>query len=269
MNQMIRDLGFKYPDNPCEHVIELKKIRELSIDANYPFLNKSFGFKFVRALMHLGIFVLVFPLCIFRFGLRVEGRKNLKKHRNLFKNGAMTISNHIQMWDFLFVLRALRYRMMYFPAWKENLLGPDMGFVRFAGGIPVPEEIRTIKYFNQAFDEIVAKKIWIHAYPEVAMWPYYESIRPFKKGVFTMAYRYNLPVIPIAFRYENPILPLKLFNLFRKKKLPTVVVSIGEPIMPRTDLPRKEAVYLLRNQCHKAIVEQAGITDNPWPCEGD
>jgi len=269
MTRITPDLGFEYPEDTFQHILPLKKIRELNIDSSYPYLDKSFGFKFMRALTHLGIFTLVFPLTIFRFGLKIEGRKNLRKHRALLKNGAMTVSNHVHRWDFLFILRTLRYRMMYFPAWKENLLGPDMNFIRLAGGVPVPEDIHSIKNFNRAFDEICAKKIWIHAYPESAMWYYYPHIRPFKKGVFTMAYRYRLPVLPIGFYYAKPSVPLRIFNLFRKKKLPTVVARIGEPILPNMELPRKEAVQLLRKQCHAAIVELAGISDNPWPAEGD
>jgi len=269
MKLITPDLGIQYPSDPCEHVMPLKKVRELSIDADYPFLDKSFKFNFMRRLMYLGIIVIVFPLNIFRFGLKIEGRKNLWKYRKLLRNGVMTVSNHVNRWDFLFLLQTLRYRMMYFPAWKENLLGPDMNFIRYAGGIPVPEDIHTIKYFNKAFDEITGKKIWIHSYPEVANWPYYQPIRPFKKGVFTMAYRYKLPVLPIAFCYSEPTLPLKIINLFRKQKLPTVIARIGEPIPHDPEKPRKEAVQILRKQCHDAIVTLAGVADNPWPAEGD
>jgi len=269
MTPIIPQLDFTYPQDPCEHVLPLKKIRELTIDAKYPFLEKTFGFRFMRGLMYLGIYVLMFPLIAFRYGLKIEGRENLRKHRKLLKNGAMTVSNHVNRWDFMFILRALRYRKMYFPAWKENLLGRDIHFIRLAGGIPVPEDIHAIKYFNEAFDEIRARKIWIHAYPEVANWLYYPYIRPFKKGVFTMAYRYHLPVLPIGFYYAKPSILLSIFNLFRKQKLPTVVARIGEPIMPNLEMPRKEAVQLLRKQCHAAIVELAHVRDNPWPAEGD
>ncbi|MCL2879208.1 MAG: 1-acyl-sn-glycerol-3-phosphate acyltransferase [Treponema sp.] len=269
MRPITPQLGIHYPDDPFEHIIPVKKIRELNIDSQYPFLDKSFGFRFMRRLMYLGICVIVFPLTVFRFGLKIEGRKNLRKHRKLLRNGAMTVSNHIHRWDFLFILRAIRFRMMYFPAWKENLLGSDMDLIRLAGGIPVPEDIHTIKYFNMAFDEIHAKKIWFHVFPEGANWYYYRPIRPFKKGVFSMAYRYKLPVLPIAFYYAKPGFPLAVINLFRKVKLPAIAARIGEPILPDTELPRKESVRLLREQCHRAIIDLAGVENNPWPAEGD
>ena len=267
------DLGLKYPDKPDEHMVEMKITHEVNIDENYPFLDKSFKFTFTRALQHLGSHTLVTLMCFFRFGLKMEGRKVLRKYRKLFKDGAMTVSNHVQRWDFLFVLQAVRYRMMYFPVWKEQLRSVDEGFIRRAGGIPVPDKIQTIKHFNRAFDEIHAQKKWIHAFPESSRFDYFVPIRPFKKGVFTMAHRYNLPVIPIAFSYRKPHFPFTLVNSLRslrgQQKLPMITLRMGEPLLFDESLSRKEAVQKMRKDCHEAIVHLAGIDDNPYPAEGD
>jgi 1-acyl-sn-glycerol-3-phosphate acyltransferase len=195
-----------------------KRINEPVVDENYPFLDKSLGFRFWSALLYLGIFVLVFTLPPIRFGLRIEGRKILKKHRKLLRNGAMTVSNHTLRWDLLMVLQAVRFRRLYFPAWKENLADPDR-----------------------------------------------DLIRPFKKGMFTAAYNYRLPVIPLAFSYREP---WGLYRLF-KKGYPLITLRIGEPVLPDLSLSRREAVSLLRAQVHRRIVELAGLTTNPFPCEGD
>jgi len=269
----IPHLNHVYPPNPDEHIVELRITRRVVVDENYPFLDKSFRFRFMRGLMHLGIFTLVFFLSPLRFGFKVEGRKILRKHKKLLKNGAMTVSNHIHRWDFLFVLNAVRYRLMYFPAWKDNLSGPDQNLIRLAGGIPVPDEIRLIKYFNQAFDEIHAMKKWIHAFPESSRFDYFQAIRPFKKGVFSMAHRYNLPVLPVAFCYRKPCFPFTVVNALRslagKQKLPMITARIGEPILPDETLGRKETIQKLRKECHEAIVRLAGISNNPYPAEGD
>ncbi|MDR0495134.1 MAG: 1-acyl-sn-glycerol-3-phosphate acyltransferase [Treponema sp.] len=269
----IPQLDIVYPSTTDEHTIEMKITHQVIVDENYPFLDKSFTFNFMRNLMYVGIVVLVFFLSHLRFGIKIEGRNILRKHRKLLKNGAMTVSNHIHKWDFLFVLEAVRFRTMYFPAWKENLNTPDEKFIRYAGGIPIPDSLRLIKYFNQAFDEIITKKKWVHAYPEQALFYFYQPIRPFKKGVFTMAHRYNLPVIPMAFSYRKPHFPFTLVNTFRSitgnQKLPMVTLRIGDPLLIDQNLPRKEAVQKLRKDCHEAIVKLAGITDNPYPAEGD
>ena len=267
------DLGIIYPDKPDEHIVPLEITHDVVVDENYPFLDKSPKFRFMRGLLYLGIFVLVFFLSPLRFGLKMEGRKYLRKYRELLKDGAMTVSNHVHRWDFLFVLQAVRYRMMYFPVWKEQLKGADEGFIRFSGGIPIPEEIHTIRHFNNAFDEVHAMKKWIHAFPEGSRFDYFVPIRPFKKGVFTMAHRYNLPVIPVGLSYRRPRFPFTLVNalraLFGKQKLPMITVRLGEPLQFDAGLGRKEAVKKMRKDCHEAIVRLAGIRDNPYPAEGD
>jgi 1-acyl-sn-glycerol-3-phosphate acyltransferase len=259
------DLGITYPANPGDHLILAPKEVDIVLDERYPFLDKSPGFRIRSALIYLGIFTLVFIISPIRFGLKIEGRDKLKKHRALFRNGALTVSNHVLRWDFLCVLQAVRFRRLFFPAWKENISGPDRNLIRLVGGIPVPTEIHVMKYFNQAFDELHEKKKWFHVFPEGSNWHYYQSIRPFKKGMFTMAYKYRLPVIPMAFSYRPP---RGLYRLF-KKKYPLITLRVGEPILPDPTLPRKEAVTLLREQCHRAIVALAGIQNTPWPCAGD
>jgi 1-acyl-sn-glycerol-3-phosphate acyltransferase len=264
-NPYVPELDLAYPANPDEHLILRPAEVDVALDERYPFLDKSPAFRLRSALIYLGIFTLVFIFSPIRFGLKIEGREKLKKHRARFRNGALTVSNHVLRWDFLCVLQAVRFRRLYFPAWKENISGPDRDLIRLVGGIPVPTDIHVFKYFNRAFDELHEKKKWFHVFPEGSNWPYYQPIRPFKKGMFTLAYKYRLPVIPLAFSYRPP---RGLYGLFRKK-YPLITLRIGDPILPDLSLPRKEAVNLLREQCHQTIKALAGIHDNPWPCAGD
>jgi len=273
MEPYIPQVNFVYPAKLDEHIIDMKITHEVKVDENYPFLDKSFKFRFMRAIEYLAIFTVVQFLILLRYGLKIEGRKLLRAYRKTLKNGAMIISNHVHRWDILFVLRAIRYRSIYFPVWKELLNSNDEGFVRLTGGIPIPDNIHTIKFFNKAFDEVIARKKWIHAFPESSRFDYFQPIRPFKKGVFTMAYRYNLPVIPMAFSYRKPRFPFTIVNLFRSmagnQKLPMITLRVGEPLLFDTSLSRKEAVVKMRKDCHEAIVRLAGISDNPYPAEGD
>jgi len=273
MEPFIPNLGIVYPPNPDDHMVEFEPIYNTVVDDSYPFLEKTFRYRFMRGLMHLGIFTIVFLVSPLRYGLRIEGRNILRSHRKLLKNGAMTVSNHIHRWDLLFVLQAVRYRLMYFPLWKEQLNGKDRDLIRLAGGIPVPSELSTIKCFNRAFDEIHEKKKWIHVYPESSRFDYFQPIRPFKKGVFTMGHRYNMPVIPMAFSYRKPSFPYTIMSFFRsilgKQELPMIILRIGEPLFFDTNLGRREAIQKMRKECHESIVRLAGITGNPYPAEGD
>jgi 1-acyl-sn-glycerol-3-phosphate acyltransferase len=258
----IPDLGFVYPQKPDEHMISFKY--EFPLTEDYPFLNKSPGFRILSFLAHIFIWTIAFAVCVVRFGLVIEGRRWLREYRGRLKNGAMTVSNHVHWWDFMNVLQAVGHRL-YYPAWKENLSGPNAVPIRLSGGIPIPDDIHLFRYFNAAFDELHEKKRWFHVFPEGSMWFYYAPIRPFKRGMFTMAARYDIPVIPMAFSYRKS----RGLYAFFKKNYPLLTLRIGEPIFPDGSLSKREAANKLREECHKSMVSLAGITDNPWPCEAD
>jgi len=48
-----------------------------------------------------------------------------------------------------------------------------------------------------------------------------------------------------------------------------ITLRVGEPLLFDTSLNRKEAVAKMRKNCHEAIVKLAGISENPYPAEGD
>jgi len=269
----IPDVGIKYPEQPDAHMLEVNEVRDVIVDENYPFLDKSFIFKLKRLVVYILIHTACVILAKVRYGIKYKGRENLRKHKKILKNGAMTVCNHVQRWDFIFSAQALHSKGMFFPVWKEHFKGPDEGWIRHAGGIPVPEDIHTIKYFNKAFDEIHAKKIWFHVYPESTRFDYFTPIRPFKKGVFSMAYKYKIPVLPLAISYREPHFPFTILNNLRVKKggikIPLITITIGEPLLFDETLGRKEATAKMRKECHEAVVRLAGIEDNPYPAEGD
>jgi 1-acyl-sn-glycerol-3-phosphate acyltransferase len=269
----VPQLNLVYPEKLDDRMIKFKAVHDITIDENYPFLDKSPKFKFMRNVIYTIIYTIGAFISPVRTGLKIEGRENLRKYKDLFKNGALTVCNHVYRWDFVFIVRAVRFHKLYFPVWKEQLKSKDRDLIRYAGGIPVPDEINLIKYFNKAFDEIHEMKTWIHVFPEGSRFDFFQPIRPFKKGAFTMAYRYDLPVIPLAFSYRKPCFPFTILNFLRtligEEKKPMVTLRMGEPILIDKNLPRKEAVTKLRKECHAAVVRLAGISENKYPAEGD
>ncbi|MBO5137786.1 MAG: 1-acyl-sn-glycerol-3-phosphate acyltransferase [Spirochaetaceae bacterium] len=263
----IPQTGIDYPEIPDQPILTPKKLREVVFDENYPYLDKSFGAKLRNVAIYAGIFVLVFPLQKIRYGLKVVGRKNITKNKKLFKNGALTVCNHVYRWDFLAVLQAARFRRIWFPARPDNIQGSDAGLIRSTGGIPIPSTISASRKFNQAFDELHERKKWIHVFPEACRWDFYQPIRPFKKGAFTMAVRYGIPVVPMVISYRNP--KDSWFHKLIGTKHPLITINVGEPLVVNPDLSRKEATNWLREKSHAKMCEMAGIVKNYWPVEGD
>ena len=249
------NMDIKYPERSDEHMITVKHLRDTNFDEHYQYLEKGLWHKIKRAALSVGLYLVGYHAATIRYGLKIHGRENLKKHKELLKNGAITVCNHVLMWDYICVLKAIRPRLQYHPGWATNFEGPNAGFIRWVGGIPIPtKNMRAMMKFQKAMDEVLSSGKWLHFFPEGSMWFYYPDIRPFKQAVFRFAVKHNKPVFPLAFSFR----PRKgLWKLLGTK--PLVDLTIGEPIFPDTTLPEKEAIAKLHKEAYHHMQVLAGI----------
>ena len=249
------NLDYTYPDRSDQHMLELKRTHPITLDAHYPYMPKGFWFickrAFVASLLHL----VVFPVTHLTHGLRIYGRENLKAHKEELRNGAITVSNHVFMWDYLCVLKAIRPHISYFPAWKPNFESSFSPFMRILGGIPIPEDsLSSMKAFKRGLEEVLESGNWLHVFPEGSLWYFYPDIRPLKLAAFTYAVRYEKPVIPISMSFR----PRKGFRkLFGKG--PFVDLHIAAPMYADSSLPPREAAKDLRARIYRVMQEMNGI----------
>ena len=249
------DLDLTYPERSDQHMLELKRTRPFEITENYEFMPRGAWFQIKRVLVASVLHTIVFPLTRLTHGLRIYGRKNLKKHKKELKNGAITISNHVFMWDYLCVQKAIRPHISYFPAWKPNFESGFHSFMRILGGMPIPEnDIRAMIAFKRDMDEVVASGKWLHVFPEGSLWYFYPDIRPLKPAVFTYAEKYNKPLIPITMSFRPRRGINKIFG-----KGPCVDLHVAEPIYADKSLPPRDAVYELRARAYRIMQEMNGI----------
>ena len=75
------EMGYDYPDRCDAHMIEVKHVRDVKIDVEYPYLDKRRRFRFMRGLYWLLVTLIVFPLCRLTHGLRIYGKEHLKKNK--------------------------------------------------------------------------------------------------------------------------------------------------------------------------------------------
>jgi len=237
------------------------ELKDIAFDDTYTYLDKSFKFRFMHAMVYLFIWFVAFPVNRIRYGLKVEGRENIRKNRKLFKNGAFTVCNHIGRWDMISVLQAVRYRAEWIPMYAEPFRGSDNWKMRHVGGFPIPESRSGLRKFDQAMDELHEQGKWFHLFPESCSWRFYSPIRPFKTGAFNIAYKYDIPVLPIVLSFRER---KGFYNLFSKGE-PLVTAHIGAPIIPDRTNNRRTEVVRLRDEAHKIMCEMAGIISNPWP----
>lgn len=247
------------------------------IDANYPYFDESFHNKW---LMFWGYIFVLRPLgwiLRLKYGLRwqIEGEKKWRRSscgvRRWLKQfdlsrGAITIANHCYRHDCASVLTTFHANYhTRIPMFAPNFRTKDQIYLRIVGGIPIPEAeagLSAMKAFNAAFDEYNKLGYWFHIFPEAKRWDWYKPLRPFQKGAFTMAYKYNKPILPFAVTYRPRT---GIWKLFGSADEPLTQVVIGAPIYPDTTKPRAVEVERLLNETHATICRLAGIEHNTWP----
>ncbi len=267
----IPEIGKTYPqDKPDQSLLKPVYNNNIQFDETYPYLDDSFWFRFNNWCgYYFFLYPFVFTTNRLKNGLRIKGRENLKKYRKLLtEHGAICVCNHCNRLDAPAVLNALyASHNTRIPMYAPNFNTKDHWYMWAVGGIPVPESgLKAMKCFNAAFDEFNRRGSWFLIFPEAARWDYYKPLRPFQKGAFTMAYKYDKPIIPcvITFRPRTGI-----FKLFGKTDEPLLTINIGEPVMPDKSAPRKTEVDRLREVCHLKMQKMAGIRHNTWNVKPD
>ncbi len=256
---------FPYPENTDRHYLEVHKDRGIVFDTDYPYIDRSRAFRFKQELIRILLNILVFPLCRIRLGLKIEGRENLKKHRDVLNNGTLSVANHVHMWDYISIMRAIRPYRSNLLSWAPNINGENGTLIRMVGGIPIPDSnIAATKTYLKAVRNLLQNdRGWLHIYPEGSMWEYYAPIRPFKRGAAHIAVDTNKPILPLGFSYRKPGWIRK--HIFRQ--IACFTLRIGEPLFPNPALNPKKREKDLTIRCHDAVCRLAGIEpeDNLYP----
>ena len=163
---------FPYPEDTASHYLVVKKYNGNVYDENYPYVDKSFGFRFKRFWCRVLIVLIVFPLARIRLGLKIKGKQYLKQNKVLLKNGCISVCNHVHMWDYIGIMAAVHhYKWPNILAWDKNISGENGPLIRMVGGIPIPtKNIRGFAKFVKSTIELVQNGNWLHIAAEASMW---------------------------------------------------------------------------------------------------
>ena len=264
----IPDIGIDYPqDDPFRRLVHVRvedsSKGKYQFDETYPYLDDSWWFKFNE---FLGFFVKWLLVAVFNrlhFGLKIVGKSNIRKYKKQLRDGAVCICNHVFVFDAFGVHAAWqRFRNVRIPMFAKHFNGRATWILRYEGGVPIPETREGIRKYNEAFDEFARRKMWFIIFPEAVRWDMYVPIRPFRRGAFSMAYKYNRPVIPNVYSYRER---KGIYRLFGKKSTPCLTLHVGEPIWFDKSANRKEELDRVCRETHQAMERMAGIEVNPWP----
>ena len=247
---------FPYPQDTGTHYLGVKKDNGNVYDASYPFIDESKKFKFKQFWFRVLLVLVAFPVSTIRMGFKIKGRENLKTNKEILKQGIVSVSNHVHMWDYMSIMHAVYPYKTNILAWDKNISGENGPIIRMAGGIPVPVDSKK-GFAKMALSTIklIQDGGWLHVAAEASMWEYYAPIRPFKEGAAFFAYKADRPILPMAFSYR----PVGWIRKHIFKQIALLTLNIGEPIYANKNLERDESIKDLTIRAHEAVCKLAGI----------
>lgn len=226
--------------------------KEKKIPNDYKYIPKSFIVKIWRFLLY---YLIAVPILFFigkiKYGVKVKGRKNLKK----IKGGAFIIGNHSHPFDCAFtsVFTAFSKRN-YFIANKDAVqVVFGKYFTKSLGALPLPDDQKGLLNLSKAVEMLVKNGNFVTIYPEATIWPYYTRLRPLDPANFHYAVKSNKPILPVAVTYRYS----KGKNYLNKK--PKVNITICEPIYPQvgvTPIENKKYLADKTTEVLKAVIER-------------
>ena len=260
---------FPYPPETDKHYLKVHMDRGIVFDTEYPYIDRSKGFLFRQGVVRFLLNAFVFRIAAIRMGLKIEGRENIRKYKDVLKNGVVSVANHVHMWDYIAVMTAIRPFRSNLLAWAPNVNGENGTLIRMVGGIPIPEgnTAATKTYLKVMRDLLQNRHGWLHIYAEGSMWEYYRPVRPFKRGAAHIACDSDKPILPLGFSYREPGWIRK--HIFRQ--IATFTLHVGEPLFPNKELNAKEREKDLLIRSHEAVCRLVGIDpeENLYPAVFD
>lgn len=228
-----------------EPIVKMWTPYHIKVDENYRYFPKNLLFFVGNQILRVLVFTILPIWNQFFFGLKVEGKEILKKH----EGKAITICNHVHMLDCTMIGCIDPKKSIYYPTLKSNLEIPFIRFlVKLLGGMPIPQTTKALDHFRQAVKQVFQQGKLIHMYPEAMLYPYYDGIRPFKKGAFSFSYDYNTPIIPMVITYR----PATGIRKYLKQK-PFLTLTILNPIYPNQENERTQEIEYLKETCYQTM----------------
>ena len=186
--------------------------------------------------------------------LVIDGIENEHILKDAFKNGAVIICNHFSAFDNYIVFHCIRKYLPKKYLYKiiregnyTNFPGLYGFFFRHCNTLPLSSNYHTMMKFFKSVNNLLTNKESILIYPEQAMWWNYKKPRPFKIGAFKIAYKANVPIIPL-------FISMKDDTRFDKDGYPIQrhTLHVMEPIFPnKEELEKDETQNMMKKACEK------------------
>lgn len=247
------NLHFVYPEDQHAHMIDPEQTHKNDLDAKYNYYNTSFWYKSKRFLMNAFMQTIGRLIIFFRYKPHYFGKENIKKYKDVLKNGFVSVCNHVFDWDFLVLRNTITFKKGFVLLWHNNHNRKIGNLIHNFGSVPIPkDDIGASLKMHRDIKRLLDDGQWLHIYAEESMWYFYQGVREFRNGASYIACHNNKPILPLSISFRPATGLCKLW----KKDYPNVNVTIGEPIFPNENLPIEERIKDLTKRSHDIVESQ-------------
>ncbi len=219
------------------------------VPENYKYKRTNWFNTIVSGILYHGIAKpILYLYCVFH-GIRVKGRRNLKK---LDGHGCFIYANHVGFSDVLKFQADIFFfhRRVNILGYSDSLSMPVVrNLTRALGYLPLPlkGDLKNMMRLQEAFEFYIKKKQHILIFPEAHIWPYYTKVRPFRDGSFLYPAKCNAPILPVVTTWRK--------SKLSKKAKQTLYVL--EPIFPKPGLSVNDNKEYLHDEALRVMQETA------------
>lgn len=182
---------------------------------------------------------ILFILNCLVFGMKIRGRKNLRKVK-----GAVVVCNHVHYLDCAMAACAMVPKKMIFTSQKSNFEMPIVGWLLRQFEVePIGDTAAEVKNFVKRSKAKLNSGGWICVYPEGALELYCEKLRAFRDGAFYLAAETKKPIVPVVIcRRERK----GIWKIIKRR--PTFTVKILNPIYPNKNMKKRKSAEILQSE---------------------
>ncbi|MDX2446798.1 MAG: lysophospholipid acyltransferase family protein [Desulfobacterales bacterium] len=224
--------------------------RELLIKRFAPVVNFSPVYRFLQLLFFLVYSPLIIIYNFVVFGLKIEGRENLKRAS---QRGCILISNHSLYLDPAVISNTFFPHRCYYFALKSHFHHPLGGaIIRLMGGIPIPD-VREMRRAEKTTRKALDRGYNVLFFPEGEMNHLSQEVAPFQSGAFYQALHLNATIIPVTLIHR----PRVVFGKEISKYFIRVKCIVGEPFEPTKNENEKlrDAAKRIATQAHQTMTD--------------
>ena len=220
--------------------------KPVHLKSNYRIYRTNIFYRFFnKVAIVLFIIMMFIPKRLF-WGFKVVGRKNSKE-----LNGSIVLSNHTHPYDVFSMITAIPTKRLYITMLESNLgFGIVSHVFRIGGAVPIPTPLDLQKKFNSDTTKIVDMGYNVLFFPEAALMPFCDHIRPFMPGAFHYVYNSkNRKIVPTMLTYHEP----KGFYKLTRRHAPCIHYNILEPYYMKDLGNKRDSINKAKDDLHKIM----------------